>query len=353
MFSPDRVDLVLGWWSSTKIQSASTHFKYTTDVGALLSRHGLTEEASYIAGLTKVLARLKEGRAAGNAMSPKVRRWCEALIRDSQKVALFDRQHCEYFRLALEALTTAKKEGFDLRALSDPAKMAALPDMKSYRGLHLLRRARIFGVLAAFAAIAIEGAPYRRQNLLSVRHTGPRKTIHLHLSGPTPYAIVKFPNEELKNGEALTARGDELDPVTIQKRDEGDFGPEILKFYLKEIRPLFPTADRTHCLFPSVEQAHTVESGLLAGTFDVWLAEGSAEIGLPLCSHNFRHGYCTIAINEGRVSIEDLAKIMGDTVAVLRKSYAWINGAASVVAVQKDTARRRAENARLREGRAR
>ena len=132
--------------------------------------------------------------------------------------------------------------------------------------------------------------------------------------------------------------------MTIQKRYGEDHGPEILKFYLREIRPLCPEADKTHCLFPPIEHAHTTETGFLAGTFNVWLAEGSAEIGLPLSSHNFRHGYCSIAINGGRVSIEDLAKIMGDAVATVRRHYAWINGAASVVAVQKDIALRRAES---------
>ena len=141
--------------------------------------------------------------------------------------------------------------------------------------------------------------------------------------------------------------------MTIRKIYKDDQGPEILKFYLKEIRPLFPEAEKTHCLFPPIDHAHTTETGFVFGTFDIWLAEGSAEIGLPLCSHNFRHGYCTIAINQGDVSIEDLAKIMGDQVATLRKNYAWINGAASVVAVQKNTSRRRAENAKRRQAQAR
>lgn len=350
LFSSDQADLVLGRWSSAKAQSASTHYSYVTDLAALLARHGRAEEASYVAGLKNVMSRLKEGRAAGKMMRPKVRRWCEALVQDPLKVALFDRQHLEYFRLAQEALTTAKSEGFDLRKLSDPGRMAALPDVKRSRAKHLLRRARMFGVLAAYAAIALEGAPYRRQNILGVRHTGPKKTIFLHLSGPSPHAIVKFPNEELKNGVWLDQRGEELEPVTIQKRYDEDYGPEIVKWYLREIRPLFPEADKTHCLFPPIEHAHTTETGFLKATFDIWLAEGSAEIGLPLSSHNFRHGYCTLAINEGRVSMEDLAKIMGDTVSMLRRHYAWINSKASILAVQKNTARRRAEAAKARKG---
>jgi len=350
LFSSDQADLVLGRWSSAEAQAASTQYSYVTDLAALLARHGHTEEASYVAGLKNVMSRLKEGRAAGKMMRPKVRRWCETLVQDPLKVALFDRQHYEYFRLAQETLTTAKSEEFDLRKLAVPGRMAALPDVKRSRAKELLRRVRMFGLLAAYAAIALEGAPYRRRNILEIRHTGPKKTIFLHLSGPTPHAIVKFPNEELKNGKWLTQRGEQLEPVTIEKRYDEDYGPEILRWYLKEIRPLFPEADKTHCLFPPIDHAHTTETGFLKATFDVWLAEGSAEIGLPLSSHNFRHGYCSIAINEGRVSIEDLAKIMADKVSTLRTNYAWIDSKASVLAVQKNTARRRAEAAKARKG---
>lgn len=350
LFSPERVDLVFGEWTSTKTHAPRTLYHYTIDLAALLSRHGLADDAAYVAGLTSILGRLKEGRAAGNRMSPKAKRWCEALLRNPGRVALFDRQHLEYFRLLIEAVDAARAEGLDLRKVAHHEEMATLSDPERSRARHLLRRARMFGVLSAYAAIALEGAPFRRQNILGIRHAGPKKTVHLHLKGKNPHAIVKFPNEELKNGKWLTERGEELDPITIQRRYQGDYGPEILKFYLDEIRPLFPEADRTHCLFPPVLRAETTESGLITGTFDLWLAEGSAEIGLPLSSHNFRHGYCTIAINDGRVSMEDLAKIMGDTVATLRRHYAWINGAASVAAVQKDTARRRAEHARGRKG---
>lgn len=353
LFTQDRVDWVLGQWSCSNTHAPGTHYGYLGKLTTILSRHDLHETASYMDGLTNVLSRLKEGRAASNAMSPKVRRWCEALLRDKRKVALFDSQHYEYFSRALETLNTATAEGFDLRTLSDPDQMAALPDKQRSRGTYLLQRVQMFGVLAAYAAIALEGAPYRRANTLAIRHTGPRKTIFLHLSGRDPHAIVKFPNEELKNGKWLSKRGEELEPVTIKKRHSEDYGPEILKFYLEQIRPLFPEADKTHCLFPPIKHAATRESGFVEQTFGNWLAKGSAEIGLPLSSHNFRHGYCTIAINDGRVSMEDLAKIMGDKVATLRPYYAWIDGKASVAAVQKDTARRRAESVRARKGGAR
>ncbi len=101
----------------------------------------------------------------------------------------------------MATLQKAKAEDFDLRVLSDPEQMAMLREAERSKAKTLLRRARMFGVLAAYAAIALEGAPYRRQNILGLRHTGPRKTINLHLSGSQPHAIIKFPNEELRMGD--------------------------------------------------------------------------------------------------------------------------------------------------------
>lgn len=343
LFTVAQVNAVIGRWSTDEAQGARTHFQYCIDLIAILTRHSFANEASYLLGLTKVHGRLKAGRAAGKSMSVKVRRWCETLLRDPKRIAIFHAQHVLYLNFTLEALTAAKAEGYDLASLSDPARMAMLSTAKRSRAKYLLKRVRKFGVLATYAAIALEGAPFRRENILGLRHTGPKKTIHLHLSGPKPHAVVKFPNEELKNGKWLTMRGEELEPVTIAKRNKEDYAPGILKFYLAQVRPLFPEGANTHCLFPPTSHARTTDDGLLSGTFDSWLAEGSAEIGLPLSSHNFRHGYCSIAITDGRVSMEDLAKVMGDTVNTLQHYYAWINMTASVAAVQKDMSRRRAE----------
>ncbi|WP_339110137.1 hypothetical protein [Thioclava sp. GXIMD4216] len=351
LFTQDRIDSVLGKWTSEQTHAARTNFQYVIDLASLLARNGAADAAEYLHGLTRVMTRLQEGRAAGRRMGRKTRRFCEALLNDPKKKILFQIQHVEYYRRALETLSTAKTKGFDLTFLADPAHMGMLSDNARSEAKHLLRRARMFGLLAAYAAIALEGAPYRRQNTLSLRHSGPRKTLRLHLSERDPHAVIKFPNEELKNGKRLSERSEELEAITIRKRGAGDLGPEILSFYLEQIRPLFPEASRTHCLFPPIERAHTTESGFLTATFDVWLAEGSAEIGLPLSSHNFRHGYCSIDINEGRRSMEDLARIMGDTVATIQRFYSWIDAKRSVQAVQQDTARRRAEIVKAREGR--
>ena len=343
LFSENNVDCVLAAWGRNSDLKTRTLAGYAADLGSLLHRNGLPDAGAYVRGLTKVLPYLVAGRSAGKTMSPKVKKWCQSLLHDPRKTALFQIQHLEYYRRALEVLAVAKQHGLDLKTISKPAVLATLPDKERSSAKAVLRQVRMFGMMAAYAAIALEGAPFRRQNMLSLRHTGPNKTMHLHLGGRTPNVIIKFPNEELKNGRFLSERGEELEPITIEKRGAGDHAVEIIKFYLREIRPLFPEADKTHALFPPLEKAVTSNDGFVAGTFYIWLAETSGAIGLPMNSHNYRHGYCSIDINEGRRSMEDLAKILGDSVAVVQRNYAWINAKQSVLNVQKDTARRRAE----------
>ncbi|WP_243614604.1 hypothetical protein [Shimia aestuarii] len=343
LFSENYIDCVLAAWGRNADLKTRTLAGYAADLGSLLHRNGLPDAGTYVRGLTKVLPYLVEGRSAGKTMSPKVKKWCQSLLRDPRKTALFQIQHLEYYRRALEVLATAKQHGLELKTLSKPAVLAALPDRERSSVKAALRQVRMFGMMAAYAAIALEGAPFRRQNMLSLRHSGPKKTMHLHLRGRSPHVIIKFPNEELKNGRFLSERGEELEPITIEKRGAGDHAVEIIKFYLSEIRPLFPEADKTHALFPPLEKAVTSNDGFVASTFYIWLAEASGAIGLPMNSHNYRHGYCSIDINEGRRSMEDLAKILGDSVAVVQRNYAWINAKQSVLNVQRDTARRRAK----------
>jgi integrase len=343
LFTEGHVDAVMAAWTNSGTHAARTLTKYANNLGALLERNGQPDAAAYVTGLTNVIPHLIEGHSAGKKMSPKVKKWCETLLRDPKKTALFQLQHLEYYRRALETLAAAKRDGFDLLPLSKPEVLAALPDKDRAAVKTALRKARMFGLMAAYAAIALEGAPYRRMNMLTMRHTGPNKTMFLHLERRSPHVVIKFPNEELKNGTYLSQRGEELEAITIENRGTGDHAVEIIRFYLKEIRPLFPEADKTHCLFPPLERARSSEDGFVKGTFYIWLSEASAAIGLPLNSHNFRHGYCSIDINEGRRSMEDLAKILGDTVAVVQRNYAWINAKQSVLNVQQDVARRRAE----------
>jgi len=342
LFSNENVDAVMAAWKISKNQGRRTQHDYTINLAVVLVRNGHPDQAAYLYGMIATMSFLAEGRAASKIMTPKVKKWCEDLLSDPKKKALFQTQHIEYLERAVAVLKEAQTEGLDLKSLTTTKAINALPKKKAKFARKALRKARMFGMMAAYTAIALEGAPYRRENMLTARHSGPNKTMFLHLAGPSPHLIIKFPNSELKNGIWLSERGEELEAVIIKKRGAGDFGSDIISFYLREIRPLFPEADKTHCFFPPLEKAKTTETGFVKGTFYDWLAEASAAIGLPMNSHNFRHGYCSIDINEGQRSMEDLAKILGDTVAVIQKNYAWINSRQSVVNVQRSAADRRA-----------
>lgn len=125
LFSKANVDVVLSSWGHSAYQSERTQADYANNIGSMLIRNGLPEMGSYVIGLTKTLPHLKKGRSAGKVMSPKVKRWCETLLRDPKKTTLFQIQHLEYYRRALEALAAAKAAGIDLLPLSEPECQSA------------------------------------------------------------------------------------------------------------------------------------------------------------------------------------------------------------------------------------
>lgn len=338
-----RLKAAITSWRFDDDRTARTHFSYANKIALALERNGHASEGAYIRRLIKDYTYFQEGRNASKTMGRSVKKWCMNLLGCPKKTALFQTQHLYYYALGLQALKDAREANIDLRSVANPRTMKALPKQQRSRAKEMLRRARLFGVMAAYAAIELEGAPYRRSNVLSLRHQGPRKTFFDQMSGKNPKATIKFPNEELKNGKFLSARGEELEAIEIQNRTGEDCGVEILRWYRDEIRTLFPEGSNTNCLFPPITRAATSESGLSIGTFNNWLSEASAEIGLPMTSHNFRHGYCSIEINSGGRSMMDLAKIMGDQESTVRRFYAWINVRQSNADLQDDVARRRAE----------
>ena len=340
--TPPNMKAIIPSWRFDDNRTARTHFSYANKIALALERNGAASEAKYIRRLIESDAYLQEGKNASKTMARGVKKWCMSLLGCPKKTALFQTQHLHYYALGLEALQEARTADIDLQSVSASSTMMKLPRKERRLAKKLLRRTRLFGLMAAYAAIELEGAPYRRSNVLTLRHQGPRKTFFDHMSDKPQKAIIKFPNEELKNGKFLTERGEELEAVEILNRTNEDCGIEILRWYRDTIRPLFPEAANTHCLFPPIEEAKTNESGFCPATLSLWMAEASAAIGLPLTSHNFRHGYCSIEINSGNRSMIDLAKILGDQEATVRRYYAWINVQQSNADLQNDVARRRA-----------
>jgi hypothetical protein len=286
-------------------------------------------EASQIKLLYQ-MAPLKEGRRAGEFMSPATEKWCDELLNCERKKRTFELQHISYYRKAVDVLATAEAEGFDLLDLSDPKKMGTVKNSRRGRAKKLLKQARMYGVCAAFAAIELEVAPFRKENTLGLLKSGGKQTFYDHRKTSPALMRILMPNDLLKNGAAMTRRNQSFAPFKLLN-EEGSFAFEILGFYLDKIRPLFPGAKGSRCLFPSIEPG---PEHLCTGTFDDWLMEASIEVGLPLTAHNFRHGLASIEINKDLNCINEIAGLLGDDPVTVRKYYAFIKHEKQIIKAQ-------------------
>lgn len=352
LFDRTSIETVLVRWISAHQQgrpgalSPRTIYRYADTLRVTLERQGQAEEAAVIASLCKTMPVLIEGRAANEYMSAETERWCRDLLADPDRTRIFETQHILYASIANEALEAAKAEKLDLVALADPAKMKRLMPKKRSRAKALLRRARTFGACAAAAAIELEGAPFRKANLLGLMRSGKDQTFFDVLHAEAPHYRILLPNEILKNGRSLTAKGRSMAPVHIENLGGSDYGIPILRWFEKYIRPLFLGFKDSHALFPAIDPKHP---HLQAKTFDGWLLECSTEIGLPMTPHNYRHGVCSIQINDDPNCIEELAILLCDEPTTLRKYYAFLDRERSLRAMQAKRSERRAGYGRNRQ----
>ncbi|MGJ8546660.1 MAG: hypothetical protein ACSHWZ_14535 [Sulfitobacter sp.] len=301
-----------------------TLFSYSLVLKRVLADQDLTTASEKVERLIKTLSLLVQGQAASKIMSPKVEVWCRNLISDPLAAEIFETQHFRYVEKALAAIELASIEDIDLQAFSRFPERQALSPERARLATRLLDQARMYGVCAAFAAIELEGAPFRKSNVINdLKLFGHPQTFFDHRDDKlNPRYEVYFPNELLKNGQAMTRRSQYLPRFTFEKGGLGCEGFRILSFYLSKIRPLFPGADHSDHVFPAL---HAETRPLVLSTFDGWLAACSASIGLYLLPHNFRHGVCTLEIFHDPTCFEELETLTGDTTATLRQHYAFID----------------------------
>lgn len=301
-----------------------TLFSYSLVLKRVLADQNLTEASEKVERLIKSLPLLVQGQAASKIMSPKVEVWCRNLISDPLAAETFETQHFRYVEKALAAIELASIEDIDLQVFSRfPDKQVLSPE-RARLASQLLDQARMYGVCAAFAAIELEGAPFRKSNVINDLKTfGHPQTFFDHRDDKlNPRFEIHIPNELLKNGEAMTRRNQYLPRFSFEKNGLGHEGFRILSFYLSRIRPLFPGSDHSDYLFPALKAE---PRPLVLSTFDGWLAACSANIGLYLLPHNFRHGVCTMEIFHDPTCFEELENLTGDTTATLRQHYAFID----------------------------
>ncbi|MBL3702122.1 hypothetical protein GI582_05350 [Sulfitobacter sp. BDSS02] len=319
-----------------------TLFSYALNLKRALTTQGLVEEAAVVERLVKTLPVLIEGQAASKMMSPKVEAWCRDLLNDPSAMELFEAQHFLYAEKALAAMELADLEGIDLLAFSRSPNTQPLTPERSRLAADLLRQARMYGTCAAFAAIELEGAPFRKSNVIAdLRSSGHPQTFYDHRADKTrPRLAIHIPNELLKNGDAMNRRSQHLPRFVFERDELGGEGYRILTFYLSRIRALFGGADLSDHVFPALEAE---SRSLVISTFDGWLAECSTNIGLPLLPHNFRHGLCTIEIFHDPTCYPELETLTGDTEKTLRQHYAFVDRERQSRSLQRKRYERRAQ----------
>ncbi|MBK1634815.1 hypothetical protein [Rhodovulum adriaticum] len=346
LFDPATVERVIASWIEDTRAEARTAlskrslYSYVDKLRITLSRNGYRAEAQKVMELRNDHALLIEGRMLSQFMSATTETWCRNLIEDEEKTCLFELQHVRYWEIAKKTLAAAAAEGFDLVRLSRPDAMKALPRRKRARAKKLLRRARRFGVCAAYAAIGREGVPFRMCNMLALCSGGPVPTFFDHSGADAPRFVVKVPNELIKNGDSLTMRNQSIPPIPFAQGEEGSFAFDILMFFRDEIRPLFPGASASEALFPGLNPG---DHHLNEKTFNRWLMACSSEIGLPMKSHNFRHGEASLMINEDPSCIETIAMTLGDRPDTVRRYYAFLHPQKLLREMQKKRNARRKE----------
>jgi integrase len=343
LFKATVIDATVGHWIEISSKpgglSLGSIADYCSDLLVLLSRNGFGEFASYLAGLCDVHRDIRAGRIQRKTMSQKNQAWCRALLADEKKIEIFDTQHFLYWEEAKQALAEARAANLDLKDLVASNRIEKLPKKTRSIAKGILRRVRMFGTCAAFAAIELEGAPFRKTNTLDLMRDGPKQTFFDHSDHPDPHFTIIIPNELLKNGDALTRRGEELPPIEIRDISPSDRGYAIMRWFIDEIRPLFPGSDTSAFLFPSCGGG---SERLAERTFDTWLYLCSSAVKLPLTPHNFRHGYVSIQYAADRSSLGDLAIILGDTESTLRRYYRFIDRSRTAREIQ-DSVRSRRE----------
>ena len=287
--------------------SARSAAQYARSIAQIGAASGF-DTAPWVRSL-KLNAMLREGRENAKKMSPGNRGFCEGLIQDPRKTRSFLSLHVRF-----------QERAGDLLATDKPLSGSAL------------RQVRMLGSCAAFAAIELRGAGVRKGSALAAQSHGPDQNPFRRRIGDQRRFELRIAKKDMK-GEYT-----ELPPIPI--RDDRYCGYALLDWYLSEIRPLFPFANREWCsdqnktmspwLFPAEQSAGPLRGGPL----HTWICRASELAELPMTPHNFRHGTATLLLARSWSNRERAATYLGCSLSVLDTYYAWIDRLRKIEEVQ-------------------
>lgn len=269
----------------------------------LLERNG--EDTSSVRMILDTDRWLKTGRRSRTEMAPHVRSFCRSVVTDMNARIRFLSLH----------IRLRKKAIFHLKA----AQMTTGREAERH-----LEKARRFGTCAAFAALETDAIPARVSSVLKTTFRGSGAWLCLG-HRKTDDGRLMIPAAYVKNGKPLFAS------ISATSRLRG---LEALRWYEEFIRPLFSDHQDNDHFFPAVQKPG---QPLPYATFKSWWSDCAAECGFPgLNPHMFRHGQASILVAENPGNWSLVAARLGDTEAVCRDNYAWIDHEKLVLAGQQE-----------------
>ncbi|GAW34996.1 hypothetical protein RA2_02054 [Roseovarius sp. A-2] len=270
--------------------------KYLKAIGQI--RRHLEIDNSELELIVANNATSREGASAEKRMTKKNRQFCESLI---DKPHVRRRFFFSFATLKQEACSIFEKASLEERALTSRE----------------IGTARLLGSAACFVAIEIGGAPIRIENAMGLTCFGDDAQLRVPKGKGKPMQVW-IPPELTKNRQEVEF------PIQYDK-----FGYyETIRWYLKEIRPLFPHADSSPYLFPAVKTpGASMNPSWFGSEFSNVMR---TYVDLPMTPHQMRHGQVSLLLNAHPEEIEVIAKRIDDKAATMRTFYSFIKALAMV-----------------------
>jgi len=283
--------------------TTKTAIGYLECVRTLLERNG--EDRSHVDILLKTDLWLSGHR---NDMSPSTERFCRRVVRDLQARGDFLGLHVKYRKVAELQLRKAKK--FPSNAVK-----------------HLIA-ARSYGTIAAFAAIETDAAPLRIGSALPMTFRGKDPWLNLGSRKNSDGHLI-VPAERTKTKKkAISA------PISAKNRTRG---LETLRWFERNIRPLYPHAEQNDFFFPGVQARN---EHLSYATFNKWWNKTIPEFGFPgMTPHMFRHGQASILVANNPGDWSYVMARLGDALSTCMDYYGWIDEERLILEGQKKLTR--------------
>lgn len=263
--------------------------KYVEDIRRISKGRAL--DIKHMTDGLKKNSYLKEGKKIRGNMKDGPKNFCRWLLSDKRNQNFFMSLHIRFFKSA-ESLVEAKR----------------------YRTLKKSEQTKLrqIGTLAAMAAICIWIAPLRITNLMGLTISGPEQKLHLP-KGKRQYAILLIPGPETKTGR----------PIRKRVHPNRSRALEIIEFYIKHIRPMYPAATESSLLFPGFKDA----SDFICKTgIRRWLKRECRASGFyPMSPHWFRHGVASIFLKHNPGAYVHAGRMLDDQPRTVQNHYGFID----------------------------